>query len=175
MDVVGPWMEIGNCFPHCMFPVTCRIPNMPLVHFPNVCPEQLKPKSAFCVELYPKAQALGYPTTVKGFLSYCGAAPSRGISCITHDWNRGYLIRLLDNTHVGKLLEMNEADEEGSSSDEDEAVTVEGDVEPDKEEAEIDAAYEKLASSCDVVSGSDAVLDSQGISCIMITPNNYVI
>ncbi len=67
------------CFPHCMFPVTSSVPNMK-VRFPNVCPEQLKPKSAFCVEHYPKAQALGYPTDVKGFISYCGSITTAGQS-----------------------------------------------------------------------------------------------
>ena len=67
-------------FPHCMFPVSSSVPNLPNVRFPNVCPEPLKPKSAFCIQHYSKAQTLGYPTDVKGFLSYCGAAKTAGIS-----------------------------------------------------------------------------------------------
>lgn len=68
---------------------------------------------------------------------------------------------LVDNQHeTGMLLEMDEPDEE-AESDEEEAVVVEGEVESDEgEEAEVDVAYEKLASSGDVASGSDAVLHS---------------
>ena len=61
-----------------MFPVSSSVPNLPNVHFPNVCPEPLKPKSAFCIEHFSKAQLLGYPTDVKGFLSYCGATKTAG-------------------------------------------------------------------------------------------------
>ena len=70
------------CFPHCMFPVSSSVPNLPKVRFPNVCPEPLKPKSAFCIEHYSKAQTLGYPIDVKGFLAYCGAAKTAGISLL---------------------------------------------------------------------------------------------
>ena len=56
-----------------LFPVSSSVPNLPNVRFPNVCPEPLKPRSAFCIEHFSKAQLLGYPTDVKGFLSYCGA------------------------------------------------------------------------------------------------------
>ena len=79
------WSMDGNwklCFPYCMFPVSSSVPNLPNVWFPNVCPEPLKPKSAFCIEHYSKAQTLGYPTDVKGFLSYCGAAKTAGISLL---------------------------------------------------------------------------------------------
>ena len=64
------WSMDGNwklCFPHCMFPVSSSVPNLSNVRFPNVCPKPLKPKSAFCIQHYSKAQTLGYPTDVKGF------------------------------------------------------------------------------------------------------------
>ena len=70
------WAMDGNwklSFPHCMFPLTSHIPNLPALHFSNVCPRQLKPKSAFGIDHYSKAQSQGYPTDVKGFLTFCGA------------------------------------------------------------------------------------------------------
>ena len=69
------WSMDGNwklCFPYCMFPVSSSVLNLP------------KPKSAFWIEHYSKAQTLGYPTDVKGFLSYCGAAKTAGISLLFH-------------------------------------------------------------------------------------------
>ncbi len=42
----GNWKLI---FPHCLFPVKATLPGLPTLNMPNVCTEQLKPKSAFCV------------------------------------------------------------------------------------------------------------------------------
>ena len=75
------WAIDGNwklCFPHCMFPVVCKVPNLPLLKFPSVCTSQPKSKSAFCVAHYSKAEQLGYPTDVKGFLRFCGAQKTAG-------------------------------------------------------------------------------------------------
>ena len=66
------------CFPHCMFPVVCKVPNLPLLNFPSVCTGQPKAKSAFCITHHSKAQGLGYPTDVKGFLHFCGARKTAG-------------------------------------------------------------------------------------------------
>lgn len=59
-------------FPHCMFPVTARLPGIPSLNFPDVCTEQLMPKSAFCPNHTEMAAAKGYPTNIKEFLKYCG-------------------------------------------------------------------------------------------------------
>ena len=66
------------CFPHCMFPVVCKVPNLPLLNFPSVCTGQPKAKSAFCITHHSKAQGLEYPTDVKGFLHFCGARKTAG-------------------------------------------------------------------------------------------------
>ncbi len=39
---------------------------------PNVCTEQLKPKSEFCVYHTEIAIDRGYPTTIREFLKFCG-------------------------------------------------------------------------------------------------------
>lgn len=59
-------------FPHCMFPVCAGIPGLPTLNFPDVCTEQLMPKSAFCIQHTKVAEARGYPTSIREFLKHCG-------------------------------------------------------------------------------------------------------
>ena len=55
-----------------MFPVVASLPNFPGVNFPNVCTEEPAGNSAFCAYHLRLAKDRGYPTDVRGFLSYCG-------------------------------------------------------------------------------------------------------
>ena len=73
--LVNGW-ELETVLPTLHVSGKMQYPNMPLLSFPNVCPEQLKPNSAFCIEHYSKAQSLGYPLDIRGFLSFCGATKS---------------------------------------------------------------------------------------------------
>lgn len=59
-------------FPHCMFPVKAHLTGLPTLNMPNVCTEQLQPKSAFCAYHNDIAVKRGYPTTVREFLKFCG-------------------------------------------------------------------------------------------------------
>ncbi len=59
VNSVSLWMDT---FPHCLFPVKATFPGLPTLNMPNVCTEQLKPKSAFCVYHTEIAIDRGYPT-----------------------------------------------------------------------------------------------------------------
>ncbi len=61
VNSVSLWMDT---FPHCLFPVKATFPGLPMLNMPNVCTEQLKPKSAFCVYHTEIAIDRGYPTTI---------------------------------------------------------------------------------------------------------------
>ena len=65
-------------FPHCMFPVECIIESLG-VKLPDVCPCQpLTSGSAFCAAHMQVALEKGCPTSVKGFLKFCGASKETG-------------------------------------------------------------------------------------------------
>lgn len=66
-------------FPHCMFPVKAGLPGLPALNMPDVCTEQLLPKSAFCVKHFEVAESKGYPTTIREFLKYCGVSQTEGM------------------------------------------------------------------------------------------------
>lgn len=55
-----------------MFPVKAGLPGLPALNIPNVCTEQLQPKSAFCPKHHEVAASRGYPTTIRDFLKHCG-------------------------------------------------------------------------------------------------------
>lgn len=61
-------------FPHCMFPVKAGLPGLPAL---NMCIEQLLPRSAFCAHHYEVATSKGYPTTIRGFLKFCGVSQTQ--------------------------------------------------------------------------------------------------
>ena len=65
-----------------MFPVVASLPNFPGVNFPNVCTEEPAGNSAFCAYHLRLAKDRGYPTDVRGFLSYCGV-PGKSINAHT--------------------------------------------------------------------------------------------
>ena len=65
-------------FPHCMFPVECSIEGLG-IKLPDVCPCQpLTSGSAFCAAHMQLALEKGCPTSVKGFLKFCGASKETG-------------------------------------------------------------------------------------------------
>lgn len=61
-------------FPHCMLKVTNTVNKIPLLHYPDVCPQQPKPHHAFCSEHCSVATELGIPTVTQQFLKYCSTS-----------------------------------------------------------------------------------------------------
>ena len=135
-----------------MFPVSSSVPNLPNVRFPNVCPEPLKPKSSFCIEHYSKAQTLGYPTDVKGFLSYCGAAKTAGISLVFRFEDYGLYPAKRDSKISCPQCSGKLDDSDGSQ----EEIEVE-----EGEDMIFDDAVKQIAATSSVT--SDAMLVSQGV------------
>ena len=67
---------------HCMFPVLAGVPGLPPLNVPNICPNQLKMRSAFCENHSEIALEQKYPTNIKGFFQFCGVAQKPGIQKI---------------------------------------------------------------------------------------------
>ena len=66
-----------------MFPVECTIEGLG-VRLPDVCPcEPVTSGSAFCASHMQVALEKGCPTSVKGFLQFCGASKETGM-CALH-------------------------------------------------------------------------------------------
>ena len=65
-----------------MFPVTAGVWGIPAINLPNVCPNQLKAGTAFCVRHYEVAKCLNYPTEIKTFLKFCGVHCNQG-DCVS--------------------------------------------------------------------------------------------
>lgn len=65
-----------------MFPVNAGLPGLPALNMPNVCTEQLQPRSAFCPQHHEVAAARGYPTTIREFLRYCGMNQTQCNECL---------------------------------------------------------------------------------------------
>lgn len=67
------WTVDGNwklTFPHCMFPVKNTVPNIHGLSFPDICPEELNGKKAFCSKHCAVAEEYGYPTDIRGFIKF---------------------------------------------------------------------------------------------------------
>ncbi|XP_046864630.1 uncharacterized protein LOC124459152 [Xenia sp. Carnegie-2017] len=65
-------------FPHCMMRRKNFVKGIPLLNYPNVCTESPQHGKAFCEQhvQYLEKNFPNVPTSVRGFLRYCGVKPS---------------------------------------------------------------------------------------------------
>ncbi len=67
-----------------MFPVKSTVPGLRGVNYPNVCPEQPSGMAIFCQQHLALAEELGYPTDIRAFLKFCGAAGQELLQPLYH-------------------------------------------------------------------------------------------
>ena len=60
------------CIPHCMLAVETEVEGFPLLNFPNVCSEEPKPGSVFCMKHHELLQSHSIPTEKNEFLKHIG-------------------------------------------------------------------------------------------------------
>ena len=59
--------------PHCMWPVTTTVEELPLLNYPNVCTnEPINQNNAFCLYHFEEAKKHNVPSNLRDFLRYCG-------------------------------------------------------------------------------------------------------
>ncbi|XP_046847699.1 uncharacterized protein LOC124441294 isoform X2 [Xenia sp. Carnegie-2017] len=88
-------------FPHCMMRRKNFVKGIPLLNYPNVCTESPQHGKAFCEQhvQYLEKNFPNVPTSVRGFLRYCGVKPSNVGEELIDDTG------LLSNNDVSKMDE----------------------------------------------------------------------
>ena len=80
-SLLGNLWQLGALLSTLHYPVSSHLPNLPVVHFPNVCFYQL-PKTAFLLLCHVWGSAYGISYWCEGCLSFCGGSK---IACKVHN------------------------------------------------------------------------------------------